>query len=128
MIISRADIVPFLKFGTIGAVNTVLHSGIVLLAHGSMGIPVMAAHVVAFVMVNAFSYFTNGFLVFKKPPSFPSYVCFVAVSLVSLISTLVIAGICELLALDYRIGLVAVIAISPPLTYVLQKSFTFRLT
>lgn len=122
----RADVVPFVKFGTIGALNTVLHSGIVMLAHGTLGLPVMVSHVLAFVLVNAFSYFLNSYLVFKSSPCWSSYTRFVGVSLFSLVSTLAVAGICELAGLDYRIGLVAVILISPPITYALQKGITFR--
>ena len=126
MKIDRADLVPFLKFGTIGAANTLFHSGCVVLAHGVMGVPVMPSHMLAFFLVNAFSYILNSYLVFRSPPGWSSYMRFVSVSLFSLASTLAIAGICEFAKLDYRIGLVIVVLISPPVTYALQKSFTFR--
>ncbi|MBF0680371.1 MAG: GtrA family protein [Devosia sp.] len=127
MKLGRSDIVPFLKFGTIGALNTFLHSGVVIVLHGKLGLPVLPAHTVAFLLVNLFSYLLNSFLVFRAAPTLAQYVRFFGVSLFSLVATLVIAGICELLGLDYRIGLVAVILITPPVTYALQKAFTFRM-
>jgi putative flippase GtrA len=122
---SRRDIVPFLKFGTIGVLNTVLHSAIVILAYGSLGVPVIMSHVIAFVLVNAFSYLLNTYLVFRSTVSLSGYSKFVAVSGFSLAATVSIAALCEFLGLDYRIGLVIVILVSPPVTYILQKSFTF---
>ena len=126
MTIGRADILPFLKFGTIGVLNTALHSAIVVLAHGTIGVPVVVSHFIAFWLVNAFSYVLNTYLVFRKPLAFGSYVRFFAVSLFTLVATIVIASLCELAGLDYRIGLVIVIVVTPPVTYLLQKSFTFR--
>lgn len=126
MKLGRADIVPFLKFGTIGVLNTLLHSAIVVLAYGSLGIPVIIAHIIAFWLVNAFSYLLNTYLVFCKPVSLSGYLKFIAVSSFSLAATISVATLCELAGLDYRIGLVIVILVSPPVTYILQKVFTFQ--
>jgi putative flippase GtrA len=126
MKLGGSDIVPFLKFGSIGAANTLLHSGAVIALHGIVGLPVLPSHALAFFLVNAFSYFLNSFLVFRTAPSLARYIRFLSVSLFSLVATLAIAGLCEMFRLDYRIGLVAVILVTPPVTYALQKAFTFR--
>ncbi|MBB6182576.1 putative flippase GtrA [Rhizobium flavum] len=55
-----------------------------------------------------------------------SYLRFVAVSLFSLATTITVAAFCEVAGIDYRAGLVAVILVTPPMTYLLQKRFTYR--
>jgi len=126
MRLGLGDLVPFLKFGAIGVVNTFLHSLIVVVAHGSFGVQVIVSHFIAFGIVNAVSYLLNSYLVFRKPISWSGYIKFIAVSGFSLGATIAIAGLCEMGGLDYRVGLVLVILISPPVTYILQKTFTFQ--
>lgn len=127
MKLEKRDIIRFLKFGTIGAFNTGMHSLVVLLAHGMLLVPVVASHLMAFCVANVLSYFLNSWLVFQMSPAVGGYVRFVSVSLFSLVVTITIAALCEAAGLDYRIGLVIVIVVAPPMTYLLQKRFTFRL-
>lgn len=121
------DINQFVKFGLVGVLNTALHALVVIVAHGSFFFAVIGSHIFAFMVANLFSYFLNSFLVFRRPPTYASYIRFLSVSLFSLIVTVTTAAICEVAGLDYRVGLVLVILVAPPMTYLLQKRVTFRL-
>lgn len=123
----RRDIRQFVKFGFVGVFNTGLHALVVIVAHNSLHFAVVSSHVLAFMIANLFSYFLNSFLVFERAPAFANYIRFLAVSLFSLAATVTIAAICEGAGLDYRVGLILVILIAPPMTYLLQKRFAFRL-
>lgn len=121
------DINQFVKFGLVGVLNTALHALIVIVAHDSFFFAVISSHIFAFMVANLFSYLLNSFLVFRSPLTCASYIRFLSVSLFSLIATVTTAAICEFAGLDYRVGLVLVILLAPPMTYLLQKRVTFRL-
>jgi len=123
----HTDIAPFIKFCFIGATNTALHSAILIIMHGFILIPVVLSHFFAFCIVNVISYALNSKLVFYKTLSFIRYIKFALVSVFALIVTLLIAALCEAMAIDYRIGLLVVIITTPPITFLLQKTFAFRI-
>lgn len=115
-----------LTFGVIGVANTLLHSGtVVALVEGAAAHPV-AANVAGFALANTFSFFANCHLAFRQPPSWQRYRKFVAVSLVSLLLTVLLAALAEAMHWHYLVGLALVLLCGPVLTYMLHKAFTFR--
>lgn len=118
-------LLPFGLFLGVGVLNTAIHSAVVVGMSGFLGIAPVVAHFCAFCAANVFSYFMNARFVFGRRPSVSSYVRFLAVSLVSLGSTMSIAAVCQLLDVNYLVGLALVIVVSPPLTYALQRIYCF---
>jgi putative flippase GtrA len=115
-----------LVFGIIGVVNTLLHSGmVVLLVERAQVWPVLA-NVAGFALANTASFFANSYLTFRRRPTLALYWKFLLVSMGSLGLTVLLSGIAELLHWHYLIGLAMVLLCGPVLTYLLHKRFTFR--
>lgn len=115
-----------LAFGIIGVLNTLVHSGAVIaLVETGLANPV-AANAAGFALANTFSYFANCRLTFRQSPSWERYRKFVAVSMLSLVLTLLLSGLAEWMKWHYLAGLGMVLLCGPVLTYVLHKTFTFR--
>ncbi|WEF32926.1 GtrA family protein [Pseudoduganella chitinolytica] len=115
-----------LVFALIGALNTLLHSGtVVALVEGLRAHPV-AANVAGFALANTFSYFANCHLAFRQPPSWQRYRKFLAVSMVSLLLTVLLSTLAEALHWHYLAGLALVLVCGPVLTFFLHKTVTFR--
>jgi putative flippase GtrA len=115
-----------LTFGVIGVINTFVHSGMVvaLVEHGLAG-PV-PANMAGFALANTISFFANGRLTFRQPPSWASYRKFLGVSMVSLALTISLSALGEAMHWHYLVGLGLVLLCGPVLTFLLHKSFTFR--
>jgi len=117
---------PMVVFGIIGVINTLLHSGtVVALVEGCAANPV-AANVLGFALANTFSYFANCRLAFRQPPTWDRYRKFLAVSLVSLLLTVLLSSLAEAMRWHYLVGLGMVLLCGPILTFILHKAFTFR--
>jgi putative flippase GtrA len=116
----------FLAFGLIGALNTFFHSAAVA---GLIELRILTptlANVCAFVLTNQLSFFLNCRLTFHASPSLPLYRRFTLVSLTSLGVTVALSGFAEWMGWHYSIGLLLLIAVGPPLTFILQKHWTFN--
>lgn len=115
-----------LAFGAIGVANTLLHSGtVVALVEPGLANPVVA-NAAGFAVANTVSYFANSWLTFRQPPTWSRYRKFLAVSMVSLVLTLALSALAEMLHWHYLAGLAMVLLCGPVLTFVLHKSITFR--
>jgi len=115
-----------LSFAVLGGVNTLLHSGaVVLLVENGLATPV-PSHIAGFALANTFSYFTNSWLTFRHAPSWRRYRKFLAVSLLSLGLTIGLSGLAEALEWHYLVGLAMVLLAGPVLSFALHKSITFR--
>jgi putative flippase GtrA len=115
-----------LVFGIIGVVNTVLHSGMVVLLVERAQVSPVLANVAGFALANCASFFANTCLTFRRRPTLQLYWKFFLVSLGSLGLTIALSGLAEVLHWHYLIGLLMVLLCGPVLTFVLHKSFTFR--
>jgi putative flippase GtrA len=115
-----------LSFGVIGVLNTFVHSGVVvaLVEHG-LARPVLA-NMAGFALANTISFFANGWLTFRQPPSWASYRKFLGVSMLSLALTISLSALGEAMHWHYLVGLGLVLLCGPVLTFLLHKSFTFR--
>lgn len=117
----------FLLFGLIGALNTFVHSAVVVgLVESKLLSPVLA-NVCAFLVANQFSFILNCRFTFRTSPAISLYGRFFFVSLVSLIVTVALSGYAEWMRWHYGFGLLLVIGVGPPLTFFLQKHWAFKL-
>ena len=115
-----------LVFGIIGVVNTLLHSGMVVLLVERARVSPVLANVAGFALANTASFFANSYLTFRRQPTLALYWKFLLVSTGSLVLTVLLSGMAEMLHWHYLIGLAMVLLCGPVLTYLLHKSFTFR--
>jgi len=116
----------FLVFGVIGVINTLLHSGtVILLVETGLTGPV-AANVAGFAVANTVSFFANCRYTFHTAPDWQRYRKFLAVSMVSLALTVALSALAETMHWHYLIGLLMVLLFGPVLTFALHRAFTFR--
>jgi len=116
----------FLVFGVIGVINTLLHSGtVILLVETGLTGPV-AANVAGFAVANTVSFFANCRYTFHTAPDWQRYRKFLAVSMVSLALTVALSALAETMHWHYLIGLLLVLLFGPVLTFALHRAFTFR--
>lgn len=117
----------FLVFGLIGGLNTFIHSAVVVGLVESKLLPPVLANFCAFLIANQSSFFLNCRFTFQKPPALTLYGRFFLVSLASLIVTIGLSSYAEWMQWHYGVGLLLVIGVGPPLTFVLQKHWAFKL-
>ena len=118
----------FIRFGLVGATNTLVHAGIVVTLMELLAPPAYVANGVAFMFANVMSYILNSRFTFKTPASFLGYRRFLLVSLVSLALTLAITSLVEFLGWHYAFGLLMVIFVVPVLNYIVMKLWAFSPT
>lgn len=117
----------FLLFGLIGALNTSVHSAVVVgLVESKLLNPVLA-NFFAFLVANQLSFILNCRFTFHASPRISLYGRFFLVSLASLIATIALSGYAEWMEWHYGVGLLLVIGFGPPLTFFLQKHWAFKL-
>jgi putative flippase GtrA len=116
----------FLVFGVIGVINTLLHSGtVILLVETGLTGPV-AANVAGFAVANTVSFFANCRYTFHAAPDWQRYRKFLAVSMLSLTLTVALSWLAETMGWHYLVGLLLVLLFGPVLTFALHRAFTFR--
>lgn len=116
----------FLIFAFIGILNTALHTMVVaMLVEFTICNQVMA-NALAFCSANILSFFLNCKFTFKVSPIFVKYLKFLSASMVSFALTIMLASVAEFFKLHYLLGLAIVIAITPIMTFALQKRWTFE--
>ncbi|MDQ0141769.1 GtrA family protein [Cupriavidus necator] len=115
-----------LRFGISGLLATGIHVAVatplIFLLHASQ----VSANGIAFVIANIGSYLLNTLWSFGATPGRDSYLRFLAVSLLGLGLTLAISAGAQALAAGYWTGLVAILAVVPPITFALHRSWTYR--
>jgi putative flippase GtrA len=116
----------FLIFGMIGVLNTLIHAGIVIISVEYFFLNPILGNIMAFFMANILSFFMNCKYTFQIQPSVSVYKKFFLASLIALGSIFSLSTIAEILEWHYLIGLMLVIIISPVLTFILQKLWTFK--
>lgn len=115
----------FIRFALVGATNTAVHAGIVIMIMEVFSPPAAMANAVAFIFANMISYVLNSRFTFGTPISFTGYRRFLMVSLVTLVLTLLITTAVEYAGLHYGVGLAMVILIVPVLNYLVMKIWAF---
>ncbi|MBT2143284.1 GtrA family protein [Rhodanobacter sp. LX-100] len=115
-----------MRFGITGLMATGIHVvvAVTLITRLSM-LPYMA-NPIAFLTATGFSYATNTLWSFSSRMSRPTLLRYACVSLFGCLATMAIAAAAEAAHLDYRIGILLVIALVTPATFALHSLWTYR--
>ena len=114
------------RFAASGVLATGLHA---LVAAGFMNLvaPIpMLANGIAFAVATAFSYVINTLWSFSKPPRGRNLFRFVQVAAIGCFLAVGISGVAQHFGLSYVVGILAVVCIVPPITFILHGLWTYR--
>lgn len=123
---ARTLFVPLLRFGVSGVLATAVHVIVAITLIDRFGVGPTLANATAFCVANPCSYLLNTFWSFSARPQRASLVRFVAVSLFGLWLTTMTAGAVERLGGNHWLGIIAVVLIVPPATFLLHRFWTYR--
>ena len=112
-------------FGVIGVLNTLIHGGVLSFAVEVLAWGVVLAHLLAFMLANAFSYLMNSHWTFKTPLTWARYGRFFLASLLSLALTLILAKAADGYGAHYLVGFALVVVCVPLLSFALMRFWVF---
>jgi putative flippase GtrA len=119
-------IVRVLRFGVSGVAATGVHVAIATTLINGFSTTQVTANGVAFVCANVCSYLLNALWSFSAKPGGANFLRFYCVSLFGLALTLSISWLAQTVGLSYWAGLLCILAVVPPITFVLHRFWTFR--
>jgi len=114
------------RFALVGVGVTALHTVLATLLIVVWSLHPVIANGIAFTAATLVSYVANTLWTFEHRPHPRSLVRFIAVSLVCLVLTLILAGAAEAMGYAFYVGLAAVICIVPAASFALHKLWTYR--
>ncbi len=117
--------VQFVKFGMVGAVNTLIHGVALWVSVETLQTGPLLGNLLAFFVANVSSFFMNSFWTFKASPTLHLYGKFLLGSLFALGLTLFIASAFEFFGLHYALGFACIVLAVPPLNYWVLKRWAF---
>lgn len=115
-----------LRFGLSGLFVTGLHVVIAAGCINHLGFRPEIANGIAYVIATITSYTINTMWSFKSVPVIGNLLRFLAVAIGGLLLTMLITGIIDRLGFSYWLGIAAVVAVVPPLTFLLHRNWTYR--
>ena len=120
------DLVKFIRFCCVGACNTAIHIGLVLLQVEVFLLAPPTANVIAFLFANMASYLLNSTWTFQKKTSAKLYLKFFLVSLIGLAISWSAVRLTVYLQLHYLIGVIGSISLVVIVGYALNRHFVFK--
>lgn len=114
------------RFAVSGVLVTGFH---VLVAAGFIRyiLPIPSlANGVAFIAATVFSYLINTLWSFSSPLHGRNLIRFLLVSGVGFVLAIAVSGLAEIYGMNYWFGIVCVVAVVPPVTFVLHNFWTYR--
>lgn len=118
----------FFSFACIGALNTGVHVGMLMLLVENHLLGPSYANVVAFLCANVFSYVLNSRLTFRQGSSWPRYLRFLVCGVVGVVLSFLLARGAELAHWHYLAGFGLTAVVMPPVNYWLVRRFAFGQT
>ncbi|MEX0504435.1 GtrA family protein [Alphaproteobacteria bacterium LSUCC0719] len=116
----------FVKFGLIGVGVTAIHVVVAAtLVESSMAAP-STANGIAFIIAATVSFMVNARITFGAKLEVRSFIRFLSVTGACGGLSAAIAAVADAQGLDYRIGIVAVVATIPVLSFLLHNFWSFR--
>ncbi len=121
----NGDLKKFIKFATVGLLNTGIHIAVVYLLVEQLGIEPPTANATAFLCANVFSYFMNSAWTFGVRKELLVYLKFLTVSAIGLaISWTCVYGV-RLLDINYMYGVVSSVFLVAVASFWLNNRFVF---
>jgi putative flippase GtrA len=116
------------RFVLTGILATAAHAVTVILLVSALTPPPsqVTANACAFLFANIFSYVLNSLWSFSTPLRGKSYAKFLTVSCIGFLGTLLVAYIAELRGLTPVMGIILVVSIMTPISFLLHRSWSFR--
>ena len=115
-----------LRFGIIGIMITLLHVivaiGLIRAAHAAPAL----ANAIAFAIATSASYIVNTFWSFSSGVTHQNVRRYLVVSLLGCAIASLVSGLADKLGQNYWIGILAVVAIVPALTFIAHQHWTYR--
>lgn len=116
----------FVIFCLIGAINTAVHFIVAIFLIEMLAATQVVANSTAFLVANIGSYLANSILNFKVALSLSRYGRFLLSSLSVIILVLVVSAIADHYRIRYLYTLVALTVLSPVMSFLMVRYFTFR--
>ncbi|HDR9496867.1 MULTISPECIES: GtrA family protein [Burkholderia] len=121
-----AERARLIRFGVSGLGSTALHALIATAMFALFDATPVTANAVAFACSTAFSYLANTLWSFSSPVTWGNFMRFLAVAMVGLVVTMLLAHGAVTLGLARAWSVVAVVLCVPPVTFVLHRLWTYR--
>jgi putative flippase GtrA len=115
-----------LRFGVTGLIATGIHVLVAMTLIAWLRTPPYIANPIAFVTATAFSYATNTLWSFSSRMNHRTLRRYAFASAFGCVATGAVAGAAEAAGLDYRTGILLVIALVTPVTFGLHSRWTYR--
>lgn len=115
-----------IRFGITGLMATGIHVVVAVTLITQLSTLPYVANPIAFLTATGFSYATNTLWSFSSRMSHRTLSRYARVSLFGCLATMAIAAAAEAAHLDYRIGILLVIALVTPITFALHSLWTYR--
>jgi putative flippase GtrA len=114
------------RFGATGLLTTCIHAAVAVTLIASLDIAPYIANAIAFLTATGFSYATNTLWSFSSQMSHRTLLRYACVATLGCLATMAVAAIAESAHLDYRLGILLVIALVTPITFALHSLWTYR--
>lgn len=114
------------RFGATGLLATCIHATAAMTLIVSLDFAPYAANAIAFLTATGFSYAANTLWSFSRPMSHRTLLRYACVATLGCFATMGVATIAESAHLDYRLGILMVIALVTPVTFALHSLWTYR--
>ncbi|WP_426700419.1 GtrA family protein [Rhodanobacter sp. Col0626] len=115
-----------MRFGFTGLLATGIHVAVAVALITRLGVFPYVANPIAFLTATGFSYATNTLWSFSSRMSHRTLLRYACVAAFGCIATTAVAAAAEAAHLDYRVGILLVIALVTPATFVLHSLWTYR--
>lgn len=115
-----------MRFGITGLMATGIHVVVAVTLITRLSMFPYVANPVAFLTATGFSYATNTLWSFSSQMSHRTMLRYACVAVLGCLATVAIAAAAEIAHLDYRLGILLVIALVTPTTFVLHSLWTYR--
>jgi putative flippase GtrA len=115
-----------LRFGVTGLVATGIHVLVAVTLIAGWRTPPYLANAVAFLTATAFSYAINTLWSFSARMNRRTVWRYACVAALGCVATAAVAGAAQAAHLDYRVGILLVIALVTPVTFAMHSRWTYR--
>lgn len=122
----REHLPRLLRFGVTGVLATAIHVTVATTLIAGFGVPPYIGNAVAFLVATTVSYLINTQWSFASRLSRRTLRRYIAVAALGCLLTVAVSGAAQLAGLDYRIGILLVIMLVTPITFVLHNVWTYR--